>query len=57
MPWLKAPEQQHGILENNEAVHGHACGEYVLEQLQTRVSAAAVVQALLTKYLVKTTEQ
>ena len=55
--WLKAPAQQLGLLENNEAVHGHACGEYVLDRLQNGVSADDVVQGLLHEYLVKTTPQ
>ena len=32
--WLKAPAQALAILENNEAIHTHACGEFVLDRLQ-----------------------
>ena len=35
MYWLRAPEQQPERLENdNVSLHTHACGEYILEQLQ-----------------------
>ena len=44
-------------LTNNEDIHGHVCGEYVLEQLQNGVAPAAVVQGLLEQYLVRTTKE
>ena len=50
--WLKAPGQQLPALENNQDIHAHPCGEYVLEQLQTGVRPADVVRALLEEYLV-----
>ena len=35
MYWLQAPEQQPERLENdNVSLHSHACGEYILDQLQ-----------------------
>ena len=43
-------------LENNEDIHTHACGEYVLEQLQQGVKPEALVEGLLAKYLVRTTK-
>ena len=55
--WLKAPEQAVSILDENTDIHSHACGEYVLEQLQSGVSAAEVVKQLLPKYLVRATTQ
>jgi hypothetical protein len=45
------------MLENNEDIHSHPCGEYVLEQLQHGVSAEAVAEKLLSEYLVRTTKQ
>ena len=55
--WLKAPEQALSILDDNTDIHSHACGEYVLEQLQQGVSAAHVAQQLPALYLVKATAQ
>ena len=57
MRWLEAPEQALSILENNEDIHSHACGEYVLEQLQGGATPADVVSKLLSVYLVTTTPQ
>ena len=53
--WLKAPEQALTILDDNTDMHSHACGEYVLEQLQQGVSAAVVAQQLPSLYLAKAT--
>jgi hypothetical protein len=55
--WLKAPAQALGRVENNEDIHAHPCGEYVLEQLQNGVSADVVAEQLLAQYLVRTTRQ
>ena len=55
--WLKAPAQALSILENNEDLHTHACGEYVLEQLQKGVDGQTVADEILSKYLVRTTRQ
>ena len=38
-------------------MHSHACGEYVLEQLQNGVSAETVAEQLLSQYLVRTTQE
>ena len=43
--------------ENNEDIHTHACGEYVLEQLQSGKTPEEVVEQLLAEYLVKTTKE
>ena len=29
--WLQAPAQKLAVFENNEDIHSHACGEYVLQ--------------------------
>ena len=55
--WLAAPAQALPRLENNEDIHAHACGEYVLERLQEGAMPQAVVEGLLREYLVSTTEQ
>ena len=55
--WLQAPAQALHVLDNNEDIHGHACGEFVLQQLQQGVSRELVVSQLLQRYLVKATEQ
>ena len=55
--WLKAAAQALPILENNEDIHSHPCGEYVLEQLQQGARPADVVQGLLQEYLVHATVQ
>ena len=55
--WLKAPSQKLQQLETNECIHSHACGEYVLDELQRGVVATDVVDGLLRKYLVQTTVQ
>ena len=55
--WLKAPAQALSILENNEDLHTHACGEYVLEQLQKGVDGQTVADEILSKYIVRTTRQ
>ena len=54
---MKAPQQALGILDNNQDIHSHACGEYVLEQLQKGVGVQDVVDGLLSQYLVETTRQ
>ena len=38
-------------------MHAHACGEFVLEQLQNGAKPADVAQQLLSKYLIQTTAQ
>ena len=55
--WLKAPAQQLLKLENNVDMHSHACGEYVLDELQRGAKPADVAQQLLSKYLIDTTAQ
>ena len=55
--WLEAPEQALSILENNEDIHSHSCGEYVLDQLQRGATPVDVVSKLLSVYLVTTTPQ
>ena len=41
LQWLRAPAQAPERLENdNESMHQHACGEYILEQLQRGVCLA-----------------
>ena len=55
--WLNAPAQALPVLDNNEDIHSHACGEFVLQQLQEGVSREMVVSQLLQRYLVKATEQ
>ena len=55
LSWLKAAAQVLPTLDNNESIHTHACGEYVLDRLQNGVSAEAVVEGLLREYLVRTT--
>ena len=53
----KAPAQQLASLENNEAFHQHACGEYVLERMQNGVRAEDLVDVVLAKFLVRTTKE
>ena len=55
--WLQAPAQALPVLDNNGDIHSHACGEFVLQQLQQGVSREVVVSQLLQRYLVKATEQ
>ena len=55
--WLKAPAQKLQQLDTNECIHSHACGEYVLDELQRGAMATDVVDGLLRKYLVETTVQ
>ena len=40
---------------DNQEIHAHACGEYVLQELQSGVAPEDVADALLCEYLVKTT--
>ena len=40
---------------DNQEIHAHACGEYVLQELQNGVAPEDVAEALLCEYLVKTT--
>jgi len=53
--WLKAPAQALPTLENNEDIHAHPCGEYVLQRLQNGDLPVNVVQGLLEEFLVKAT--
>ena len=53
--WITSPPQALAVLENNEDVHSHPCGEYVLEQLQMGVTPEQVVTAVLARFLVRTT--
>ena len=55
--WLHAPAQKLQQLDTNECIHSHACGEYVLDELQRGAAAIDVVDGLLRKYLVETTAQ
>ena len=55
--WLKAPAQKLQQLDANERIHSHACGEYVLDELQRGKVATDVVDGLLQKYLVVATVQ
>ena len=55
--WMKAPGQALSILENNEVIHSHACGEYVLQELQSGIRPEKVVEQLLCRYLVITTKE
>ena len=55
--WLKAPAQKLQQLDTNEGIHSHACGEYVLAELQRGATAVDVVDGLLRRYLVATTVQ
>ena len=55
--WLKSPAQLLPHFNHNEEIHGHACGEFVLDQLQRGVSAELVKQQLLEQYLVHATTQ
>jgi len=55
--WLKAPDQQLGELWNDVDIHAHACGEYVLSELQNGAKPADVVASLLQRYLVNTSSQ
>jgi hypothetical protein len=55
--WLKAPKQQLDVLkEDNESIHQHACGEYVLAQLQEGVTPKDLLPKLMWEYLVTSTE-
>ena len=55
--WLQSPEQKLPRLDTNEGIHSHACGEYVIQELQQGKSAADVVDGLLKTYLVESTVQ
>ena len=55
--WVKAPAQKLQQLDTNEGIHSHACGEYVLAELQRGAMASDVVDGLLRKYLVESTAQ
>ena len=55
--WVTAAAQALPRLENNEDIHAHPCGEYVLEQLQEGARPEAVVEGLLREYLVQTTKE
>ena len=54
---MKAPDQQLGELRTDGDIHAHACGEYVLSELQNGAKPADVVASLLQRYLVKTSSQ
>ena len=54
--WLLAPVQRLAALETNLEMHGHACGEYALLELQKGRSVSVVVAELREKYLVETSE-
>ena len=53
--WITSPPQALAVLENNEDVHSHPCGEYVLEQLQKGEKPEQVVSNVLARFLVRTT--
>ena len=53
--WLKAADQQLPVLGNNEDIHAHPCGEYVLDRLQKSDLPVNVVSGLLRESLVKAT--
>lgn len=55
--WIRAPAQSLDVFENNEDIHTHACGEYVLAQLQNGIDVVEVVRLLREQYLVATTVQ
>ena len=55
--WLRAPAQALPVLRTNEDVHTHACGEYVLQQLQEGASPGDVAESLLRRYLIVATHQ
>ena len=44
-------------LENNEDIHTHACGDYMLKQLEHGVKPEALVEKLLAEHLVRTTKE
>ena len=44
--WLKAAAQKPQRLENNESIHSHVCGEFVLELLQNGKRPEAVITEL-----------
>ena len=53
--WLEAHKLL--VFRNNEDVHTHECGEYVLQELQAGVSPEVVKDGLLKQYLVTSTTQ
>ena len=53
--WLEAHKLP--VFQNNEDVHTHECGEYVLQELQAGVSPGVVKENLRSKYLVSSTTQ
>jgi len=55
--WVTSPAQALPIFNHNEDVHGHACGEYVLDRLQRGAKPEAVAQEILERYLVISTPQ
>ena len=55
--WLEAPEQQLPVFDNNEDIHNHECGDFVLKLLQEGQKPAAVIEQLLDKYLVRCTSE
>ena len=50
--WLDAPAQMPERLENNESIHSHASGEFVLDLLQRGMRPEAVVEELMREYVV-----
>ena len=55
--WLEAPEQRLPLLDNNEDIHSHECGDFVLKLLQEGLKPDAVIEQLLDKYLVTYTSE
>ena len=58
LKWVTASAQAPERLDlNDECIHQHACGEYVLERLQGGARPQDVVVEVLERYLVQTTWQ
>ena len=45
------------LMDTYVGIPGHACGEYVLHQLQRGVSPERVCEELMSQFIVKTTVQ
>ena len=45
------------MLQNEQDIYSHACGEFVLSELQNGAKPADVVASLLQRYLVKASSQ
>ena len=52
---MEQPTQRLTVLNSNEDVHSHACGEYVLSQLQRGVCGKEVAEQITRMYLVRAT--